>query len=165
MIGRAALAVGISVLAFGVLSLGAFSHARAQQPAQDQQKLSQDQQKPPADFEVVAPEKQRGFGILRPEASGNAPTRPPDAGHYDRDTRLNYDPAFIEPLTAETDTGTRYGLSGWSSPWTQGDKPSESLSAGWLSWGFSITWGGPTPAERRAAGRPVATPGPVPAPR
>jgi hypothetical protein len=46
-------------------------------------------------------------------------SRPPDADVYPRGTRVEHDPAFIEPFAGsyQTTTGSgRYGLSGWTAP-------------------------------------------------
>jgi hypothetical protein len=85
-------------------------------------------------------------------------TRPRDADFYPNGTRVEHDPAFIEPFagTYQTATGSgRYGLSGWVAP----NPPvgSEATLArqtpGWFALGFSVTWDGP-PARTLPAGRP-----------
>ena len=46
-------------------------------------------------------------------------SRPPDADVYPRGTRVEHDPAFIEPFAGsyQTTKGSgRYGLSGWTAP-------------------------------------------------
>jgi len=84
-------------------------------------------------------------------------SRPPDADFYPRGTRVEHDPAFIEPFAGsyQTSTGSgRYGLSGWTAP-----NPPIGAEAtnwkevnGWFALGFSVTWDGPTarvaPAQR-----------------
>ena len=77
--------------------------------------------------------------------------------------RVPYDPAFIEGASEEYETATtrgRYGLAGWTSQ----NLPVSSSGtgyreqAGWLSFGFTVTWGAaprrvtPPPA-RSAPGR------------
>jgi len=88
-------------------------------------------------------------------------TRPPDEGVYPstgaRGTKVEHDPAFIEPFAGSYQTATgsgRYGLSGWTAP----NPPIGSESTnwrevnGWFALGFSVTWDGPpdrvVPAQR-----------------
>ena len=77
-------------------------------------------------------------------------SRPPDADVYPRGTRVEHDPAFIEPFAGsyQTTTGSgRYGLSGWTAP----NPPIGSEATlwkevnGWFAVGFSVTWDGPPP--------------------
>src|SRR5512134_2664218 len=77
-------------------------------------------------------------------------TRPRDADFYPYGTRVEHDPAFIEPFAASYQTATgsgRFGLSGWTAP----NPPvgSESTlwrqTTGWFALGFSVTWDGPPP--------------------
>lgn len=85
-------------------------------------------------------------------------TRPPDADVYPRGTRVEHDPAFIEPFAGsyQNSTGSgRYGLSGWTAP-----NPPIGAEAtnwkevnGWFALGFSVTWDGP-PARVAPAQRP-----------
>lgn len=97
------------------------------------------------EVETGVPKPPPKFEIIRPEAPGSEITRPRDADIYIGDPVINYDPAFIEPFTKETETG-RMGLAGWGSPVgvppTQ-DVPSGMRVPGWLSFGFAVTWGGP----------------------
>ncbi|HEX5816741.1 MAG TPA: hypothetical protein VF010_15525 [Methylomirabilota bacterium] len=87
-------------------------------------------------------------------------TRPRDADFYPYGTRVEHDPAFIEPFAGSYQTATgsgRFGLSGWTAPnppvgseatlWRQ--------TSGWFALGFSVTWDGP--AARPA---PSARPSP-----
>jgi hypothetical protein len=96
------------------------------------------------------------FEIIRPEAPGSEITRPTDANIYRGDPVINYDPAFIEPFSKETETG-RMGLAGWGSPVgvVTTDGPTGMRQPGWLSFGFAITWGGPV---RKTVVTPVASP-------
>ncbi|SRR6266542_74240 len=112
------------------------------------------------EIEATTREARPKFEIIRPEAPGSEPSRSREADFYREDARVNYDPAFIEPFVGETEGGVKFGLSGWSSPRTQGDKPAVNDQAGWLSFGFTIAWGGPTRAERRAAVKPTSAPAP-----
>ena len=99
-----------------------------------------------------------------PEARVVAPplhyeqTRPRDADFYPYGTRVEHDPAFIEPFSGTYQTSTnsgRYGLSGWTAP----NPPVGSEASlwrqtnGWFALGFSVTWDGP-PARPAAAPRP-----------
>ena len=86
-------------------------------------------------------------------------TRPSDADLYTDGQRVQHDPAFIEPLSTEYQVGDstgRFGLSGWTSPNTPAGPIVSGYRdvTGWLSAGFSITWGGPPPTStRRPPGR------------
>lgn len=85
-------------------------------------------------------------------------TRPTDADFYRDGPRVGHDPAFIEPFVVDWRTGDssgRAGLSGWIAPNTPvGPAVSGYREVpGWLAVGFSITWGGPPPAGRRAPAR------------
>jgi hypothetical protein len=99
-----------------------------------------------------------------PEARVVAPplhyeqTRPRDADFYPYGTRVEHDPAFVEPFSGTYQTSTnsgRYGLSGWMAP----NPPVGSEASlwrqtnGWFALGFSVTWDGP-PARPAAAPRP-----------
>jgi hypothetical protein len=110
------------------------------------------------EVETMAPGPAPKFEIIRPEAPGSEITRPRDADFYNTygDPVINFDPAFIAPFTKETETG-RMGLAGWGSPVgvVTGDGPMNTRQAGWLSFGFAITWGGP---PRTPAVAPVSAP-------
>lgn len=92
---------------------------------------------PPQEFEVIPP----GMHYER--------TRPTDADFYPPPgPRVDYDPAFIEPLAAKWETATstgRVGLAGWTSPNTPVGSPQTGNRdvAGWFALGFAITWDGP----------------------
>ena len=107
------------------------------------------------DIETTAPAPPK-FEIIRPEVPGSEITRPRDADIYRGDPVINYDPAFIEPFSKETETG-RMGLAGWGSPVgvVTTDGPNGMRQPGWLSFGFAITWGGPV---RKTVVTPVASP-------
>ena len=107
------------------------------------------------EVETTAPAPPK-FEIIRPEVPGSEITRPRDADIYRGDPVINYDPAFIEPFTTETETG-RMGLAGWGSPVgvVTTDGPTSMRQPGWLSFGFAITWGGPV---RKTPVTPVAAP-------
>ncbi|HEX3175409.1 MAG TPA: hypothetical protein VHZ49_01950 [Methylomirabilota bacterium] len=85
-------------------------------------------------------------------------TRPRDADFYPYGTRVEHDPAFIEPFAGSYETASgsgRYGLSGWTAP----NPPIGSEATlwrqtnGWFALGFSVTWDGP-PARSAPAQRP-----------
>ena len=84
--------------------------------------------------------------------------RPPDADFYPRGTRVEHDPAFIEPFAGSYQTSTasgRYGLSGWTAPNPPVGAESTNWKEvnGWFALGFSVTWDGP-PARVVPAQRP-----------
>lgn len=110
------------------------------------------------EVEATAPAPAPKFEIIRPEAPGSEPTRSVDANFplTFGDPTVTYDPAFIAPFTKETETG-RMGLAGWTSPVgvVTGDGPMNTRQAGWLSFGFAITWGGP---PRNAGVTPASAP-------
>jgi hypothetical protein len=85
-------------------------------------------------------------------------TRPRDTDFYPYGTRVEHDPAFVEPFSGTYQTPTnsgRYGLSGWTAP----NPPVGSEASlwrqtnGWFALGFSVTWDGP-------GARPAAAPRP-----
>ena len=122
-------------------------------------------------FAASAADAQVKIETTRPQVPSKAPearvvppplhyeqTRPRDADFYPYGTRVEHDPAFIEPFAGSYQTATtsgRFGLSGWTSPtapigsqatlWRQ--------TNGWFALGFSVTWDGP-PARPAAAPRP-----------
>jgi hypothetical protein len=81
-------------------------------------------------------------------------TRPPDNDFYPHGTRVEHDPAFIEPLAGsyETSTGSgRFGLSGWTAPNPPVGAPVGGWRdvSGWFAIGFSVTWDGPPARKAR----------------
>jgi hypothetical protein len=93
--------------------------------------------------EIQARPPERGIEILPPPLHEDV-TRPTDADFYAETPRVQHDPAFIEPLATDTETG-HMGLSGWTSPETTA-APAVSGHRevnGWLAIGFSVTWGRP----------------------
>jgi hypothetical protein len=91
-----------------------------------------------------------GKPTTRPEMRRvpDAATHLPEASTNPRDVGVRHDPAFIEPLVAryERKAGRgRFGLSGWTAPnaWVGGAQSGAGEVNGWLSLGFSLTWGDP----------------------
>src|SRR3989440_8971952 len=85
-------------------------------------------------------------------------SRPPDANFYPRGTRVEHDPAFIEPFAGsyQTSTGSgRYGLSGWTAPNLPiGPEATNWREVnGWFRLGFSVT--GDRPPARVRPAQPV----------
>ena len=84
-------------------------------------------------------------------------TRPNDNDFYPYGTRVEHDPAFIEPFAASyanANGSGRYGLSGWTAPNPPvGPEAMQwRVTSGWFALGFSVTWDGPparpAPAQR-----------------
>jgi hypothetical protein len=111
--------------------------------------------KPGVEIKSTAP-----VGVERPARVVAPPlhyetTRPPDVEFYtEGSTRVEHDPAFIEPFAAQYETASgsgRYGLSGWTAP----NAPIGSEStlkrevSGWFAIGFSVTWDGPPAPKSR----------------
>ncbi len=77
-------------------------------------------------------------------------TRPDDSDFYpDGGPKVRHDPAFIEPLATsmQTPSGTgEMGVSGWTAPAIPVGPAviGRRDNNGWLSFGFSIVWGGPS---------------------
>lgn len=121
--------------------------ALAAAPAEAQVKIETTRKPPEREARIVPPP-------LHYETS-----RPPDADVYPRGTRVEHDPAFIEPFAGsyQTTTGSgRYGLSGWTSPNAPIGPEGTSWREvnGWFVLGFSVTWDGP-PARVVPAQRPA----------
>ena len=81
-------------------------------------------------------------------------TRPPDNDFYPQGTKVEHDPAFIEPLAAryETPSGSgQYGFSGWTAPNAPVGTPVSGWRdvSGWFALGFSVTWDGPPAPKSR----------------
>jgi hypothetical protein len=80
-------------------------------------------------------------------------TRPPDTDYYPQGTKVEHDPAFIEPFASQYENAEgsgRIGLSGWTAPNTPVGSPSGgwAYNTGWFALGFSVTWGGPPAAPK-----------------
>jgi hypothetical protein len=77
-------------------------------------------------------------------------TQPDDARYLPPGPRVHYDPAYIEPLSAPTETG-RMGLAGWTAPTAAmgGTQSGARDITGYFAIGFAIEWGGPPAVKPR----------------
>jgi hypothetical protein len=97
----------------------------------------------PVEIRATAPEKPSQLRIVEPSPATREATRPPEAGFYREDVRVRHEPAFIEPFVGQTQGGTKYGLSGWTSPTTPvGSYVSQEpwARSGWFALGFTVVW-------------------------
>lgn len=97
----------------------------------------------PVEIRATAPEKPPQLRIVEPGPATREATRPREADFYREDVRVRHEPAFIEPFVGQTQGGTKYGLSGWTSPATPvGSYVSQEPWArgGWFALGFSVVW-------------------------
>jgi hypothetical protein len=81
-------------------------------------------------------------------------TRPRDTDYYPQGTKVEHDPAFIEPLSSKYENANgsgRIGISGWTAPNTPVGAPVGGWRdvSGWFALGFSITWDGPPATKAR----------------
>jgi len=79
-------------------------------------------------------------------------SRPPDHDFYPQGTKVEHDPAFIEPLASKWENANgsgRMGLSDWTAPNQPVGSPVGGWRdvSGWFALGFSVAWGGP-PAQK-----------------
>ncbi len=76
----------------------------------------------------------------RERLSGSYPERPP----------MSYGPAFLAPLSKETDGG-RAGAAGWTAPNTAAGSraAADPDNPGWLGFGFAMEWGGSAGPRKR----------------
>ena len=136
------LPVALLVLA-GSSWLGAASPASAQSPVE---------------IRASAPEKPPQIRIVEPTPATREATRPREADFYGTDVRVRHQPAFIEPFVGQTQGGTKYGLSGWTSPSTPvGSLVSQepwARSPGWFSLGLTVVWDSPPAASTRRVSDP-----------
>jgi hypothetical protein len=103
-----------------------------QAPAQTPVEIRSSAPAPPGQLEIIAP------GPAVRDAS-----RIPEAEFYREDQRVPYEPALIEPFVGTTRGGTRYGLSGWTSPETPvGSLASQGYQQnnGWFGFGITFIW-------------------------
>jgi len=97
----------------------------------------------PIEIRATAPEKPRQLRIVEPSEATREVTRPREANFYREDVRVRHEPAFIEPFVGQTQGGTKYGLSGWTSPTTPvGSYVSQEpwARSGWPALGFTVVW-------------------------
>lgn len=97
----------------------------------------------PVELHTTAPEKPPQLRIEDPTPATRDATRPREADFYREDVRVRHQPAFIEPFVGQTEGGTKYGLSGWTSPTTPvGSYVSQEPWArgGWFALGFTLVW-------------------------
>ena len=98
--------------------------------------------------EIKAPAPPRGpeiDGIINPGLQYEI-TQPDDARYVPPGPRVHYEPAFIEPLSAPTETG-RLGLAAWTAPTAAmgGTQSGAREITGYFAFGFAFEWGGPPP--------------------
>ena len=125
---RRSIAVGYATVALGVLALALPGTASAQNPVE---------------IRATAPEKPAQIHIVEPSPATREQTRPREAEFNGTDVRVKHEPAFIEPFVGQTAGGTKYGLSGWTSPSTPvGSYVSQEPWArtGWPAIGISVVW-------------------------
>ena len=97
----------------------------------------------PVEIRTTAPEKPQQLHIVEPGPATREVTRPREADFYGGDVRVRHEPAFIEPFVGQTQAGTKYGLSGWTSPSTPvGSYVAQSPwgSSGTPALGISVVW-------------------------
>ena len=125
---RRSIVVGYATVALGVLALAQPGTGSAQNPVE---------------IRATAPEKPAQIHIVEPSPATREQTRPREAEFYGTDVRVKHEPAFIEPFVGQTAGGTKYGLSGWTSPSTPvGSYVSQEPWArtGWPAIGISVVW-------------------------
>ncbi|MGH7414922.1 MAG: hypothetical protein ACREKJ_12055 [Candidatus Rokuibacteriota bacterium] len=111
----------------------------------------------PVEIKATAPEKPPQLRIVEPTPATREATRPREADFYRDDVRVRHQPAFIEPFVGQTQGGTKYGLSGWTSPSTPvGSLVSQEPWArtGWFSLGITVVWDSPPAASARRVSDP-----------
>jgi hypothetical protein len=112
----------------------------------------------PVEIQASAPEKPPQIRIVEPTPATREATRPREADFYGTDVRVRHQPAFIEPFVGQTQGGTKYGLSGWTSPSTPvGSLVSQepwARSPGWFSLGLTVVWDSPPAASTRRVSDP-----------
>ena len=112
----------------------------------------------PVEIQASAPEKPPQIRIVEPTPATREATRPREADYYGTDVRVRHQPAFIDPFVGQTQGGTKYGLSGWTSPSTPvGSLVSQepwARSPGWFSLGLTVVWDSPPAASTRRVSDP-----------
>ena len=97
----------------------------------------------PVEIRASAPEKPPQVRIVEPSPATREATRSREADFYREDVRVRHEPAFIEPFVGATSGGSKYGLSGWTSPPTPvGSLVSQQpwSNGGWFALGFTFVW-------------------------
>ena len=112
----------------------------------------------PVEIQASAPEKPPQIRIVEPTPATREATRPRETDFYGTDVRVRHQPAFIEPFVGQTQGGTKYGLSGWTSPSTPvGSLVSQepwARSPGWFSLGLTVVWDSPPASSTRRVSDP-----------
>ena len=109
------------------------------------------------EIKATAPEKPPQLRIVEPTPATREATRPREADFYREDVRVRHQPAFIEPFVGQTQGGTKYGLSGWTSPSTPvGSLVSQEpwARSGWFSLGITVVWDSPPATAVRRVSDP-----------
>jgi hypothetical protein len=101
------------------------------------------------EIEAPTPERPRP-PLIVPPGDHFQMTHPSDSNYYPSPPLVNFDPAFIEPLSKRIETPTstgRFGLAGWVLPNTPvgAEVTGWRRDPGWFALGFTIEWGGPPP--------------------
>jgi hypothetical protein len=112
----------------------------------------------PVQIRATAPEKPPQLRIVEPSPATREATRPREADFYREDVRVRHEPAFIEPFVGQTQGGTKYGLSGWTSPATPvGSYVSQEpwARSGWPALGFTLVWDSVPAASARRVSDPA----------
>ena len=127
-----------------VLAAGATGSAWAQAQPPAQSEPAQGQPKGPVELRSLIPEPFRGLELVTPGPSARELTRPRDLDFYGEDQRVPYNPAFLEPFTTTTPSGSaKMGVSAYTAPQTpvgplSGVNP--LVNMGSLSIGFTVIW-------------------------
>jgi hypothetical protein len=113
----------------------------------------------PVEIQTSAPEKPPQIRIVEPTPATREATRPREADFYGPDIRVRHQPAFIEPFDGQTEGGTKYGLSGWTSPSTPvgswvSQEPWARGGGGWPALGITIVWDSVPPVSARRVSDP-----------
>jgi hypothetical protein len=103
-------------------------------------------------IESTRPPAERPQARVVPPPLHYETSRPPDHDFYPQGTKVEHDPAFIEPLSSKGEHANgsgRMGLTGWPAPNQPVGSPVGGWRdvSGWFALGFSVTWGGP-PAQK-----------------
>lgn len=107
-------------------------------------------------IQAKPPEREPRPEIITTPGGHYEQSRPTDREFYPDGPRVEHDPAFIEGLSGEYETGNttgRVGLSAWTSPNTPvgPEVTGRRELNGWFGFGFSVTWGAPSRVARRPA--------------